>query len=224
MIDVQEAGSDWWVNAVLGERFPVWQRHEKSAHRRRALLCLLLAASQDRAPATLSRAEFHPSVKKTSRSRPTATRTDVRRTDGCRTCRRPDAGEPICPNIGIAAAENDHLHAAGGDAEVVRPWQCALRGPNSPSKSRRHRHVDLQQGHHVPRDRRGSSRISVVSTPHGTMPVKCVKSIDVERDAVQVTQRRRRMPIAAILSSASAPRSGRGTHTRCGPRAVRRAR
>jgi hypothetical protein len=50
--------------------------------------------------------------------------------------------------------------------------------------------------------------------PHGTIPAKCSRSgSTLSEMPCRLTQRRRRMPIAAILSSTPGPRSGLTTHT-----------
>ena len=52
------------------------------------------------------------------------------------------------------------------------------------------------------------------ATPHGTMPEKCDRSgSTLSAKPCSVTQCRTRMPMAAILSSAPSPLSGRRTHT-----------
>ncbi len=68
------------------------------------LLCLLLAASQDSSTRDAVAAELPiPSVEDISiQAYGDKNKSCQEWTDGCRTCQRSDASEPICSNIGIA--------------------------------------------------------------------------------------------------------------------------
>ena len=105
---------------------------------------------------------------------------------------------------------------------------AATRCPEQPLELPPQRHVDLRQRHRVAEIDQAGDAVARVgdAAGHDAGEVRQVR-IDVERDAVRLTQRLSRMPMAAILSSWPAPRSGRATHTptrssRRSPRTLKR--
>ena len=68
------------------------------------LLCLLLAASQDSSIRDAIAAELTvPAPADISiQAYGDKNKTCQEWTDGCRTCTRPESGEPVCSNVGIA--------------------------------------------------------------------------------------------------------------------------